>query len=84
MAVSKKDKPYPFFVVTEDIYRRLFAEIGHSIKSITDAPHYQFSRWLNENTNGNWYDGYSEGHNWKYGMFFELELDAMAFKLRWS
>jgi len=81
-----KSKPYPFFVETEHICERLHNEItdlmtkGIFDSRLPDPPHFQFSRWLTKNADGKWYDD-NQGH--RYGMYFELVHDAMAFKLRW-
>lgn len=84
--VMANSKPYPFFVETSYICERLHQEIedlwtkGIFDSRLPNPPHFQFSRWLTKNVDGKWYDG-NKRH--RYGMYFELEIDAMAFKLRW-
>ena len=77
------DKTYPFFVP----YKRKPSDILRDVKQQTIAhsnglapPLTQRQRresWMEETLKGGWtfeiYDGY----------FFELEHDAVAFKLRW-
>lgn len=53
-----------------------------SITIDMEQPGRYYDRWMDENLDGNCYADY-EGMLGKMTVYFDLEEDAMAFKLRW-
>ena len=57
----------------------LHVRVDGIIQRIDDDSHWKFRNWIEENCVG----GYTNNGS-KYDWFFELESDALAFKLRWA